>query len=388
MDKRERHRASYVLFYKNKITIKEEEHMEAQVLDIIYVLKEVANKEFSKGHISSMMQALDQLTNFMLRQNLTEIPTNLSELFELLYNRPVNMYLKGIDSEEPFILRDGEINQMIEEEIGEDSVEEEIQRRTMREFLYKCRQKQLEDENEDWEEIYREGRQFISGHYMIEKAEVDRVLINTFPAEVTAFIKGMHIPEKQITTDYFACPVCGKPVEVMQDQSFNCDNPICNYYIQEERLKVVKKEVKGKLVKLHPGIYRYILTPSIAELRLYHKLHQRFKTCEVKLYPNIDEYDISVSNSMGKVLIDVKDTARPTKLVKLLKEESNIEKLIKKSDEARYLVIPDHRVKLYRMNENMRYIQELRNLLENEGIHIDVIQERYLMTKIEEVLKL
>ena len=379
--------ASHILLPKNKLS-NMGEYMETQVLDIIYALKAVTDNEFSKSHINSTMKTLDQLTNFMLRQNITEIPTNLSELFKLLYNRPANMYFKGIESDEPFILNNGEMNKMIEQEMGEDNVEEEMQRRTMREFLYKCRRKKIEDESEEWDEIYKLGRRFVSEHYLIERVKLDQVLINTFPNEVATFIKDMYTQERQITTDYFACPVCGKPVEVKEDKTFTCMNPVCNYYIEEERLKVVKKEVKNKLVKLHPGIYRYVLTPSIAELRLYYKLCERFKTCEVKLYPNIDEYDLSVANSRGTVLIDVKDTARPAKLVNLLKEESNIEKLIKSPDETRYLVIPDHRVKLYRMNENMRYIQELRNLLENEAIRIDVIQERYLMTKIEEVLKL
>lgn len=356
--------------------------MEAEKISVIYMLRDIAKSEYNAESVSSIMNGLNKLISYMIREKIEDPPTNMSELFEMLYTRPVHSYLSSIESNEPFILRSGEINEEIREHIEEDDAEEQVQRNTMRRILNLCRQKKSsKDDNYDWQKVYEQSRTLTS---MLEKAELDRWLLKHFPEEVAQIIRKMYVPEHNIRGSYKACPVCGMPLP--EEHIVECRNDVCNYYIQKEKLRAIEKQPLTKLVKLHQGVYRYIFSPNIGEMKIYHKIQEQFKNCKVELYPNIDEYDIKISNGMKTVYLDVKDTTRPTKLLKLLKEDSNLDKLIKKEGRNVFLVIPDHREKLYRLRENRRYVQELNNLLSNENIFIEVLKERNLIQKLEEVL--
>ena len=132
------------------------------------------------------------------------------------------------------------------------------------------------------------------------------------------------------------------------------------------------------------GIYKYVLLPNIGEIKIYENLVAKFKDLEVTLYPNIDEFDISISNGDICINLDVKDHTNPSSLAKNLKENSNLSKFNK--DKYCFLVIPDHRVEIYKKNNSKNYMNELNKTFQNEEIDIYSLQEKNLIKKIEEIL--
>ena len=362
--------------------------MDAVELELIYDLKEVATIDFNTDKTSQIMNILDKVVSYLVRHNISNLPTNMSELFEFIYNRPLKDYINDINSDEPFILYNGEINTSIQEYIDEDNVEEKVQQETMRNLLKLCRQNDLlQDDKYDWADVYRTARSFICTHYLIEKRELDSILIKLFPLDISQFIKMMYEPEYEIKKQYLACPVCGKSLDNQMNDTIQCTNPVCNYYINKDNLTGIERVAETKLVKLHSGIYRYILSPSIGEIKIYDKLKKKFAQYDVCLYPNIDEYDISVASLLKTIYIDIKDVAKPMKLVQLLKEECCLDKLLMNREKNVLLVIPDHRVRIYREQYDKKYIPELKNILENEHIQIKVVQERQLASVIEEAMQ-
>lgn len=58
----------------------------------------------------------------------------------------------------------------------------------------------------------------------------------------------------------------------MEKRENICDNEVCNWYIQKEKLEPKTIKLQGKAMELLPGIYRFCLSPGIAERKIYQKL--------------------------------------------------------------------------------------------------------------------
>ena len=95
-----------------------------------------------------------------------------------------------------------------------------------------------------------------------------------------------------------------------------------------------------------------------------------------------------ITNYEITVALDVKDVRNPNNLVNILLERSNLEKLINpKNADKIYLVIPDHRVRIYNRDNNKNYMRELKTLLNNKGLPIEVYQECKLFNKLVSIFE-
>lgn len=202
-------------------------------------------------------------------------------------------------------------------------------------------------------------------------------------------IKKMYENANDINGEYLLCPVCGKELNLEDKRNGTCSK-VCDYYINKYNLKAKKKIFNNRILRLNEGVYRFNLMSSIGEFEIYKKCVERFRGKEVILYPNVDEYDISIKDGNKNILInlDVKDARTPEILVKILINNTNLDKLINKNNRIiNFIVIPEHREFIYNISNAGRYIKELKKLLANESIDIMVISERHLYKEIERIFE-
>ncbi|WP_061995744.1 hypothetical protein [Clostridium sp. ATCC 25772] len=357
--------------------------MTGENITLVYAIKDTFEEIDLEKKINRFNKAIQLLTKNMISKGLGNFPTNISDFIYFIKNKPINYYISENLNDKPFINYIGEFNEDILSITNEKNDEEKVQK-IMYEILMICRNGSKED-FQYWDDIYREVRSFICKNYIIERNEFDSYIMNRFPARLITYLKNMYEKANELRGFMYTCSICGKPVDFANDSSGECSN-ICNYYIKSFNLNMVEKEFSNKMIKLHSGIYRYILLPSIGEERIYSTIKNKFKKYETILYPEIDKFDIRVSNGSKVINLDVKDQVSPLKLLNNMKKNSDINKFRYNNSETTFLVIPNHRVKLYKIKENKNYIGELKDLFSNEDIKLKVIQEKHLVSKIKELL--
>lgn len=356
--------------------------MNAEEIEIVYSIKSAIEKiDDIPNNLPLFRRAIDLITNKMINDGNYDFPVNISQFIRFIKEKNMNTYISMKLPSEPFINSFLEINESVLDFTQEKNYEEKEQKK-MKELLDLCRLKKKENKNDDmnWDEIYREARLFIAKYFLIEKVSLDIELEKRFDFEVAEKIKKMYVKSDYQKGEIMICPVCGRPLDFTNERD-GC-NYICKYYKKKYKLENEKKTILGndKWCNLSSGIYKYVLIPQISEYRIYKSLKENYKNLEVILYPNIDEYDISISDGDICMNLDVKDHRNPEILVKNLKENTNLYKL---ENRHSYLVIPDHRVCIYKENENKKYMDELIQLLQQEELILNVIQEKNLKNKIE-----
>lgn len=357
--------------------------MNGETVNLVYSIKITLEETTDEEAIENYSTAINLLTRHMVNKNNFTFPQNIPDFIKFINTQPINSYIDETLNDKPF-LYNGSINEDILKEINEENPDEKVQK-YIYEMLLIAREKAKED-FDYWYKAYLNMRTFMCSNYCISKRDFDITLSkNQFPKEFIPYLKMIYINAKEISGDLLVCPVCGKPVSNYDRSEGECSST-CNYYISLNNDVMRSKSFNEKMLKVHNGIYNYILLPGIAENLIFQKLKDYFKDFEVVLYPNIDRYDISVSNGIKTVNLDVKDTSDPSNLVKILKEKSDISKFKVDKLEKTLLVIPNHRVKIFKRNENRRYIKELEAILGNENLNIKVIQEKNLIKVIEEWL--
>lgn len=356
--------------------------MNSEEIKLIYSIKRCFEDEIEVWEkVSRCDYAIDLLTEKLIHDRNFDFPTNIPSFIDFVKRNNMNVYISKKLPNQPLINDYMDINEEVVELLDEKSSEEKVQK-IMKELLDLCRYKNKEETNLDWEEIYVKARGFISTHYVIEKIELDKYLSSNFPYEIRSFISRMYEKANFSLNESYVCSICGKPLDYTNEVG-GCSN-ICNYYKLHERKADEIRSSKNRLVKLNKGIYKYILLPNIGEYRIYKKLKKVFNNFKVKLYPNIDEFDIGIYYGDVTINLDIKDHKNPYTLVKNLKENTNLYKF----NESKYcfLVIPDHRVTIYKQTKSKNYMKELGTLLRNEDIYIKVIQERKLIRKIDQIV--
>ena len=358
--------------------------MNAEQIELVYAIENFINKEDTISEkIDLSNKAIDLLINQMVNKQKYNFPTNISELINFMKTETMDTYLGDTFPSEPFINSKLEVNEYILEETKEKDEKEKVQKK-MKKLLDYCREKYNEQNDIYWDDEYREARKFISNTNLIEKVRLDSNLESMFSNETIKMIQDMYIQRNISDEKLIICPVCGKPLDFTNEKGSCTD--ICKYYRVKDKLEDIIKIInpKNKFVQLSEGIYKYVLLPNIGEIKIYEKLCAKFKDLEVTLYPNIDEFDISISNGDICINLDVKDHVNPRILSRNLKENSNLYKFSK--DKYCFLVIPNHRVEIYRKTKGKNYMSELSNELKSEEIDIRWIQEKKLIKKIEEIL--
>lgn len=252
-------------------------------MSLLYVLKqstEIKQQEDVRKQAEKAMSALQALTKHLYEKGLQEIPSNLCEYYEFLGEKALCDYVDCIESSEPFYDA-GVINKEVEELFQEENLEE-IQQNAIvgngMRFFRKKLQKLEEEKSEDtWihmkecEEEYVRFRLFLSETELRDSIPMEYDIANlNVPMEIVQTLKKSFSCKKRYGKEVKVCPVCGKPIT---DQNENmCDNEVCNWYIQKEKLEPKVIKLQGKAMELLPGIYRFCLSPGIAERKIYQKL--------------------------------------------------------------------------------------------------------------------
>lgn len=347
------------------------DYLKSDDLELVYSVSRVV---FEQGHdkkLDEYKRCLQLLTKRLInRGHLTGIPRNIPELIIYLKENSMKHYLEGDVPDRSIIDNYGDLDEFVIA-VTSDEKEEEKAQKLMAEIVMNIRKSDYEDK----EDVYIRARRFICENYVISSRDLEVRLSKEFKPEIAKKIKEMYQLANDISGTYKLCPICKKPLNFTEAiEGLCCDE--CNYYREKYNLENIQLNFDTKVKKLHDGIYKYIVKSSIGEMELFNKIRRRFKGYEVKLYPNVDQYDVSISDYETTIALDVKDTKSPSNLVKILLEKSNLEKLISpKNADKVFLVIPDHRVRIYNRENDNNYMRELRTLLKNKGISLEVYQE-------------
>ena len=345
--------------------------MKSDDLQLVYSVSRVIFEQDTDRKLDEYKRCLQLLTKRLInRERFIGIPRNIPELIIYLKENSMKNYLDGDVPDRAIIDKYGDLDEFVIELTSCEKEEEQAQK-LMAEIVRYIRKSDYEDK----ENVYIKARRFICDNYIISSRDLEVRLSKEFYPEIAERIKKMYQVANDISGEYKLCPICKKPLNFIEYiEGLCCDE--CDYYRKRDNLENIEISFDTKVKKLHKGIYQYIIKSSIGEIELFNKLQQRFKGYEIKLYPNIDEYDVSVSNYETTIALDVKDTKEPRKLVEILLEKSNLEKLIEpKNANKVFLVIPDHRVRIYNRENDNNYMRELRMLLKNKGISLEVYQE-------------
>lgn len=356
--------------------------MKSENIMLLYSIKDAMEEIDAEKKLIKLNKLLQFITKTLIENKQYSIPTNIPELFTFLKTMPVNKYISEITQDiyalDEYLNLAEEYIQYLDEENSDEKGQ-----KLMYDLLKFLRQSQYSNK----EDIYRELRKFIRYNYYISVRELELAIKSKYDKEIYSKIYNMYEKANDLNGKYELCPVCGKSLNLKDSKNGECINKVCNYYINSQNLKPIVKEFKEKMLKLNDGIYKYNLMSSIGEFGLYNKCLGWFKDKDkdVILYPNVDEYDISIVDDIEdiRVNLDIKDSKDPMRLIKVLLESTNLEKLKKKEEGIfNLIVIPDHREKIYNLENNKSYTKELKNLLQENNIEIEVLCERHLRNKL------
>lgn len=353
--------------------------MNSEAIMLLYSTKDAIEELDTEKKLIKLNKLLQLITKTLIENNQYSIPTNIPELLTFLKTTSVNQYVNEITQEIYAVDEYLNLTDEFTEYLDEENSEEKSQK-LMYDLLKFLRQSDYINK----EDIYRKLRTFIRYSYYISVRELELAIKYKYDKEIYLKIRNMYEKADDLIGEYELCPVCGGRLNFRNSKNGECSK-VCNYYIKAQKLKPVVKEFKEKMLKLNDGIYKYNLMSSIGEFEIYNKCLDWFKDKDVILYPNVDEYDISIVDDIEdvRVNLDIKDTADPMRLIKILLENTNLEKLKNKEvGTFNFIVIPDHREKIYRLENEKGYTSELNDLMRENNIQIEAINERHLKNKL------
>ena len=338
-----------------------------------------------------LSQCLNKLIKYLIHEKKYYYPRNYKELIHFLKTVPVDKWSCNQDDiDEQFIGKtlideEGRVNRIYADWLEEMGALEEGQQKDMKKFLLKCRELAHIEDKEKYEKFYREGRSFVSPSNAIIDAINLQKNLNLFPKELSKIINQWTEYYDIKNKEVIVCPVCGKPLDFSKSSIGKCSD-ICEYYRKNMKKNYREIVIDTSLMyyTFTKGIYKYTLLPSIAEQKIYSALKAKFQEYTVELYPEIDKYDIRISNENIVVDIDVKDHKSPQGLVSILLNNQDASKLHSKEDNHYiYLVIPEHRKDIYTIKGD--YKKDLKNLLKSNNLKIEVLYEKELYKVVDEI---
>lgn len=361
--------------------------MDNESLKLIYGIKDSINEKNKKIRLIKLSELLSRLNKRLIEVGNSDLPMNISELLHFLKTTTMDKYINAEVASEVAIDEYFDFSDGFMEIVSEKNVEEAGQK-----LMYKLLKFIRDSDFNHKEELYVNIKKFISENYYISVKDFEIKVKKNFGRKVYRMLRDMYEYADDINGEYLLCPVCGKEINIQDSKNGTCKK-ICNFYIKrDDKLKPKKKifNNKDKILRLNDGVYIYNLMSSIGEFKIYEKCLKKFKNQKVVLYPNVDEYDISIENLDRNILInlDVKDARTPNKLIKVLLENTNIKKLESKSNRTfTYIVIPEHREFIYNIDKAGKYTRELQKLIDNERLNITAISERKLYSEIERIFE-
>lgn len=346
-----------------------------------------------KGNIRVLPEEVDSVFNrfssYLLHNTKVEPPKNLRDIVFCLKNLPVEslgFYLNEDLKDRHILGEDGqldvEIERWYESTLHKDDVDQDL----VRQFLLASRSDYQKTHDPRIIDMYSEVRSFINpSNYCVTSDKIIR-LISKYSnvSDAIMMIKDWYEPVKFKSKEIQVCPVCGKFLSSDLLNENRCTE-MCMYY--RDKSSIVPKEAlldeRLKLKILKRGIYTFTLIPGISELRMYDQLLAIYDEEKVKLYPEIDKFDISVESSTGRVFIDVKDFASPYDLVEtLVKNQSFIKMEGTDKNDTVILVIPEHRKFLYHAGD---YKSIVKRKIAKVTSRVIVLYENELYRKVGEI---
>lgn len=358
--------------------------MDTESLKLAYSIQDSIIEKDKKIRLIKLNELLSRLNKRLIEIGESDLPMNISELLNFLKTTKMDKYINAEVANEVAIDEYLDFSEEFMEIVSEKNVEEAGQR-----LMYKLLKFIRDSDLDDKEELYVNIKKFISENYYISVRDFEIKVKKNFGRKVYKMIRDMYEYADDINGEYLLCPVCGKEINIQDGKNGICKK-VCNFYIKKYDLQPKKAIFNNRILKLNDGVYIYNLMSSIGEFEIYRKCLERFKNQNVVLYPNVDEYDISIENLDRNILInlDVKDARTPNKLIKVLLENTNIKKLESKSNRTfTYIVIPEHREFIYNIDKAGKYTKELQKLIDNERLNITAISERKLYSEIERIFE-
>lgn len=308
----------------------------------------------------------------------TKPPVDIHQLIRLLHKPSnewgipniQNYYPENAPLLEEFIGLTAEADEFLNMYISPQDAEQQC----MFNILKFCRQKGTELQQD-----YVKIRTFLSNS---RNAVLTFYDLSTFAAEfrhaeLTELIHQCYEDVTESLVNYRICPHCGWTMEYKKDQ-WRCNKEdICHWLADMENLKTFDFG-SNRVKRLRPGIQRYVLLPGISEIRIAERLLRR--GYEVELYPNLDEYDLSVRKNDRLIYLDVKDFRDPSTLANFFNSQSA--SYLEKYHEKCYIVVPKYRNDRYPM-----YVDRSMNrLIEPAKDFIRMITEKELNVMLKEAL--
>lgn len=218
----------------------------------------------------------------------------------------------------------------------------------MKQILITSRRKKLVSD-------YRSIRAFLSNpnHSVITYHKLyDFVYRNVKDADLQNLVFSCY-EEFVNVTNYRKCPNCGWTLE-WRKGNWRCNKEDVCHFVSDVQEFSSFGMTDEKLIRMTPGIQKYVLLPGMSEQNIAKKLSKKGYT--VTMYPNIDEYDIQIELKNQVTMIDVKDYRNSWQLANYL---NNLHQSKIKSNIL--YVIPD-----YRLQMTTHYQRKVINLLRDD----------------------
>lgn len=203
-------------------------------------------------------------------------------------------------------------------------------------------------------ELYTSFRCYLIEHPVINrgKLEVDSVI--DFKPVKDILRNSYEKPPESYNKDgiFYCCGYCGGLMYLTKDEKLNCENKHCAKYKKDSI--PFQADEDDEVLWLKKDLRYFIHRPGKVELRLGEKL-KRLGLEEVKLYPELDKYDLHLVFPDGTVwAVDVKFWESAYNLAK--KVDKPIPRLKNQPYNESFFVFPDE-IQSY----GQEYLQEFRS---------------------------
>jgi ribosomal protein S27AE len=205
-------------------------------------------------------------------------------------------------------------------------------------------------------DIYSQIRLFLASpaHAVITGVNLHSFARSVRDPELSKRILECYEPIPDRVSDFRKCNRCGWTLHFHNHQ-WRCGvEDICGQI--EARGEPLGLENSMEMVyRLKEGVHRYTLLPGLAELQIANRLTK--KGYQVKMYPEVDRFDVAVHESGQIIYFDVKDYRNPCSLAAYF-NQLDPAALQKYREEHVHIVVPSYRKRSYR-----QYIRQALNTL-------------------------
>lgn len=203
-------------------------------------------------------------------------------------------------------------------------------------------------------ELYTSFRCFLIEHPVITRGELEFGIPNDLKALKKILKNSYEKPPESYKKDgkFYCCGHCGGLMYLTKDDKLNCENKHCAKYKKTD--VPFQADEDDEVLWLKKDLRYFIHRPGKVELGLGEKL-QRLGLEEVKLYPELDKYDLHLVFPDGTVwAVDVKFWESAYNLAK--KVDKPIPRLKSQPYNESFFVFPDE-IQTY----GQEYLQEFRS---------------------------